>query len=144
MAAHKFIETEYTPVIRPIFFGNSCLIMLGNSTFPIAIAIPSKAVPRNSVPTAGTERKRIPAVKTSKLTSNVASIPILRAILGANGERSAKANNGKVVSMPANAFDMPVSSRMTPINGPTDVSGARKLDATSIIPKISSHSPARE
>src|SRR5699024_2476139 len=56
------------------------------------------------------------------------------AIFGANGDTSANASNGKVVKLPAKAFDIPKSSRINVMSEPTAVSGARKLVLTKMTP----------
>src|SRR5699024_4247453 len=61
-------------------------------------------------------------------------MPIRFEIFGANGLKMAKANNGKVVIVPARAWLICKSSRINEINDPTDVDGARKFAAINIIP----------
>src|SRR5699024_3412706 len=55
-------------------------------------------------------------------------------MLGTIGEIKANASNGKLVNKPALQFANPTSSRIIPINGPTDVMPGRKLNAAIIIP----------
>ncbi|MNW65240.1 hypothetical protein D3C74_436010 [compost metagenome] len=66
----------------------------------------------------------------------VLSTPKRRAKIGANGERSAKASIGKVVSRPAPAFDSPRESRIEPSNGPTEVSGDRMVSEIRTMPMM--------
>lgn len=105
------------------------------STFPIAIAIPIKAVPKNKKLMPNSDRKTIPAAKTIKEMKMVLSIPNFSDSFGANGDTIAKANKGNVVISPAVVFVKPRSSRINDISDPTDVSGARKLAPTNKIPR---------
>jgi hypothetical protein len=61
----------------------------------------------------------------------------LRASTGAKGENKANANNGRVVIIPANVFEMCKLSRIRLTKGPTDVNGALKLAEIKMIPIIS-------
>ncbi len=82
--------------------------------------------------------------KYNEADEQVYSIPIRRAILGASGERKAKASSGKVVSMPVNVLDKPVLERIIPTKGPKPVMAARRFAAISIIPMISIIFPVRD
>ena len=61
--------------------------------------------------------------------SNVNSSPNLRATTGANGDTTANASNGIVVKKPASTLEIPSPSRIKEMDGPTAVSGKRKVDA---------------
>lgn len=89
------------PVINPICTGKLFLISPGSNTLQMAIASPTKTVPMNNKLAPGRKRVPIPIVRTSKARKMVISVPSFFTIFGANGESSAKANNGTVVRLPA-------------------------------------------
>ncbi len=101
-----------------------------------AIPDPSTAVPSSRAGTFPAERTSSPATSTTSAAWSARSIPIRRAIRAAHGETPANASSGRVVTSPAAAEDMPVSARMSPTSGPTDVSGGRRLAAISMHPAI--------
>ena len=102
------------------------------------MATPMRKVPVSRKSTEPRERKRIPAVTRISEPNNVISKPNRRASLGANGEITAKASKGIVVRKPANRFEIPKSSRIGPIIGPTDVKGERSVKPMKSIPMTKS------
>lgn len=86
---------------------------------------PINIVPTNKVLVQDNERQTEPINNTINAVKITRSMPYRRASLGANGDISANANKGTVVSIPATAFVSPVDSRISPMSGPTDVIGAR-------------------
>jgi hypothetical protein len=84
IAPHILIADVYIPVRSPTRLGNSCLIMLGRSTLPIAMASPITLVPINSISNEGKERNKIPPVSKIRLRRSVFSNPKRCDILGAN------------------------------------------------------------
>jgi len=116
--------------------GKSNLTKLGKSTLHTEIARPIIAVPKNNPILPVTERIVIPIVKKIIDENMVSLVPYLLAKFGANGENKANANNGNVVIIPANVFEIPRSSLIYDNNGPTEVIGARRLAAISTTPKI--------
>lgn len=101
------------------------------------MARPITSVPRNKLMTEGAERNIIPAVSTAKLAIKVNSKPIRRAILGASGDRIAKAIRGKELSIPVVVLDKLTWERIASNNGPNPVMEARRLAARSKIPSTS-------
>ena len=118
----------------PTLKGKFIFINPGIKTLPIAIAKPINIVPTNKKLVPNKDLIIIPLSKSNKEIKIVRSIPIRLAIFGANGERQAKANKGKVVIVPASVLLIPRSSRINEINQPTEVSGARKFAPTKMIP----------
>ena len=123
--------------MRPICSGKLSFIRPGNKHFQMQWQVllgkcqcKLGVVPRERV---------IPAVNKMSDTNNVSSIPKRRAILGVNGEISAKASRGMVVRNPANTFEMARLSLMEEINGLTDVKGDRSVDAMKMIPIRRNH-----
>ncbi len=106
----------------------------GISTFPNAIATPISIVPNTSRLVVPNERNTIPNAKRIVDKNNVSSSPNLRATTGAKGDIIAKARRGIVVRNPANTFDIPKSSRIKEIIGPTTVNGIRNVEAIQITP----------
>lgn len=100
------------------------------------MARPITVVPINSIYNDDIERNKISPVSRIRLTRRVFSKPKRCDILGANSDRAANANKGRVVTSPICAFDTPVSLTIVPINGLTDVLEDRKLEAIKTIPKI--------
>ncbi|QNU03510.1 hypothetical protein GM240_05860 [Peribacillus butanolivorans] len=98
------------------------------------MAIPIKAIPVIKAVTDEIDRRNNPTMSSSNEYSKVHSIPIRFAINGAAGETKVKAISGIVVTIPATALLIPVSSRIRLINGPIDVIGARRLAAMNRIP----------
>lgn len=92
--------------------GKSFLIRLRISTLHIEIANPSIAVPTNNPILPDEERKTIPSVSNTTAQNNTGLVPNLHASTGAKGENKANANNGRVVIMPANVFEMCKLSRI--------------------------------
>lgn len=137
--AKRFINTAYRPVIIPTLNGKDIFIYAGINTFPIAIESPISPVPINKDATPKEERRKIPAINTINAQNIVHSMPILFAIFGANGDRSAKASNGSVVIIPANVLLIAKSSLINGIKEPTEVNGARKLEPINKIPIINIH-----
>src|SRR5699024_12588234 len=113
----------------------------GSHTLPSELATPISAVPMNNVLTPVTERRLLPSAKISIENKIVPSIPDRFANLGEIGEIKAKAIKGSVVIVPITVFDTPKLSRMAGISDPTEVSGARKLEAISKIPAKRSPTP---
>src|SRR6266536_1135067 len=140
-AAEAPIAAVYSPVIAPVRSGKSRFTRLGTSTLPAVIASPSRAVPPSSVTTGPLERSRMPPLSTTRLASSVRSVPKRRASLGTTGESTPKASSGRVVTRPASPLEIPVSPRIAPVSGPTDVIAARRFKASRRIPAASS--PAR-
>src|SRR5699024_8378749 len=138
-AANIFINTAYIPVITPTFEGNFILTNPGNNTLPNAIAIPIKRVPKNKAPVPNKERRIIPTASNTNDKNRVYSILIRLAILGANGDKTAKASNGNVVIVPANAWLISKSVRINGINDPIEVKGALKFAAINMTPITKSH-----
>src|SRR5699024_12625103 len=110
-----------------------------NRTLPYAISITTISVPTDIAPTPKKERKTSPIARITNDKNIVLSILILQAILGANGDKIAKASNGNVVNVPVIAWLNYKSVRINEIKAPTDVKGALKLAANKIIPIIKSH-----
>lgn len=94
-------------------------------------------VPRNSPKSPNNERNIIPKVRKISDQKSTNLVPNFRAKFGAKGENPAKANNGSVVIIPANVFEICKLLRISSINGPTAVKGARKFAAVNVIPIIS-------
>ena len=94
------------PVITPTCLENSCLIRLGISTLPTEMDNPRINVPRNSPTPPNNERNIIPEVRKISDQSSTNLVPNFRAKRGAKGENHAKANNGRVVIIPANVFEI--------------------------------------
>ncbi|MEJ9231310.1 hypothetical protein LAV79_17835 [Peribacillus butanolivorans] len=89
------------------------------------MAIPIKAIPVIKAVTDEIDRRNNnPTMSSSNEYSKVHSIPIRFAINGAAGGTKVKAISGIVVTIPATALLIPVSSRIRLINGPIDVIGA--------------------
>src|SRR5690625_7588750 len=72
-------------------------MITGISTLPKAIVSPINNVPINKKLTPNKERTTIPMSKRRREKNIVRSIPIRREILGAIGDKKAKASNGNVV-----------------------------------------------
>src|SRR5699024_3593859 len=128
-------------VSKPIQKRKVSLIKPGSNTLPKEIATPISAVPINNVLTPVTERRTIPTAKITIENKIVLSIPNRFANFGEIGEIKAKAIKGSVVIVPMTVFDTPKLSRMAGISDPTEVSGARKLEAISKIPAKRSPTP---
>jgi len=64
-------------------------------------------------------------------------MPSLFPILGANRENVAKVNKGRVVRNPAQPLEIPKSSLINGIKGPTDAMEVRRLIEIKMIPVIS-------
>src|SRR5699024_10067678 len=129
-----FIHTAYNPVSKPILKGNVSLINPGSNTLPKEIATPISAVPINNVLTPVTERRPIPTAKIIIENKIVLYIQNRFANYGEIVEIKAKAIKSSVVIVPTTVFHTPTLSRMAGISDPTEVSGARKLEAISKIP----------
>lgn len=99
------------------------------------MASPRRKVPRSKLDVVPNERIMMPAVNKMRDPNNVSSNPKRRAIFGANGEIKAKASKGIVVRNPASTFEIVKLSLMEEIKGPTEVNGARSVDAMKMIPK---------
>jgi len=102
------------------------------------MATPINTVPNRSNSVVPSERRTIPNAKRKVDKNNVSSSPSLRATTGANGDITAKASNGIVVRKPAKTLDIPRSSRIKDIIGPTTVRGIRNVEAIKITPKTKS------
>src|SRR5690625_3211075 len=110
---------------------------LGNNTLQIAIPKPMQNVPKNKKNTIDMERKLMPSMSTVNPSTRLNSFDKRFANLGAIGETNAKTINGKLVNNATFQLENPISSRIVPINGPSEVSAGRKLKA---INKIASTS----
>src|SRR5690625_2840851 len=108
------------------------------------MAKPIKSVPKNKKVIPNNDRVIKPINNTHNDINIVRSIPNLLAIFGAKGDNKAKASNGNVVIAPATVLLIPRSSRIDEISAPTDVSGARKLEPTKIIPINNNHCRSEE
>ncbi|MNW69138.1 hypothetical protein D3C74_480760 [compost metagenome] len=64
----------------------------------------------NNSPVPDPDRIRIPIASITIAINNTLAKPKRRASFGANGDKMAKANNGRVVIAPAKVFDKPRSS----------------------------------
>ncbi len=117
-----------------ILAGNFSFITPGKSTLQIAIPKPTKNVPKKIKNTIEMDRKQMPKISMNNPRTNVISFDNLLANFGAIGDIIAKAINGKLVRKAILQFEKPISSRIIPINGPTDVIAGRKLNATKITP----------
>src|SRR6266498_420852 len=134
----------YSPVIHPVRSGKSRFTRPGSSTLPAALANPSRVVPPNSAATGPLERSRMPATSTTMLASSVRSMPKRRPSRGANDDSAPNASSGRVVIRPASPWEMPVSPRISPTSGPTEVIAARRLPASNRIAAASSPARARD
>src|SRR5699024_11971714 len=128
-------------VSKTILKGYVSSIDPGSNTLPKEIATPIGAVPINHVLTPVTEGRPIATGKITIENEIVLSIPNRFADFGEIGEIKAKAIKGSVVIVPITVFDIPKLSRMAGISDPTEVSGARKLEAISKIPAKRSPTP---
>lgn len=108
------------------------------STLHMDIPRPSMTVPISSKPIPDKERNVIPIINSNNDPKRTIGVLKRRANLGAIGDRRANDSNGSVVINPANVLEMAKSSRIVPISGPTEVSGARIFIAIKIIPATSS------
>src|SRR5690554_1423432 len=91
--------------------------------------IPITAVPINNPVDESINLELTPAAISIKAINNDISTPTRLAKLVANGEPMAKANNGKVVSMPAWVGESANWSIMDSRTGPSAEIGARRLVA---------------
>lgn len=123
---------------KPTWYGNFNFNNPGISTFPNDIAMPMSTVPNTSNPVVPRERRTIPKANKIVDKNSVSSSPSLRATTGANGEMVAKASNGIVVRKPASTLEIPRSSRINDIIGPTTVSGILNVEAIKITPNTKS------
>ena len=103
-------------------------------TLPNEIATPIIIVPNTSNPVVPSERSTIPSANKMVDRKRVSSSPSFLATIGAIGDTSANASNGIVVRKPASTLDIPRSSRMKEIIGPTTVNGIRNVEARKITP----------
>src|SRR5699024_6823067 len=136
-AAKTPMAVEYTLVIKPTFAGNFSLITPGKSTLQIAIPSQTNNVSINKRTITEMERTEIPINSRIRPNNNIRSFEYRLPSFGAAGDMSAKAISGKLVSNPALQFDSPISFRIIPISGPTDVIAGRRLNATMTIPATS-------
>src|SRR5690625_246768 len=121
-------------VIKPTLRGKFSLITLGNNTLQIAMPKPIHNVPRKIKKTIVIERRLIPTINVSNPTINAISFDDRLANLGAIGDMIAKAIKGKLVKKATLQLEKPISSRIVPINGPSEVIDGRKLNAIKITP----------
>lgn len=94
------------------------------------MATPINEAPKNNQTTLPKGRINNPILKMIKEAKIVRSIENTFDIFGIIPESSAKHNNGRVVTIPACILFKERASLISPITGPTLVSGARKLEAT--------------
>src|SRR5699024_779166 len=97
---------------------------------------PTKAVPINNNAIIETERMDIPIKITISPIIIVSSFVNFLDSVGTKGDTIANANSGKLVNKPTDQFEMPISSRIIPINGPTEVIPGRKFIDAKTIPTI--------
>src|SRR5690554_2098584 len=133
-AAPSDMIPEYKLVTNPALCGKFLLINAGINTFPKAIAIPNKIVPRYSSKIPPTERMSIPAVSRIKAPKIVLPIPKRLVNKGVIVETTPNAIKGKVVSRPNKVSESPTSSRIMSINGPILESAGLKFIDTNNIP----------
>src|SRR5690554_1661681 len=126
------------PIITPILLGNFVFIKAGISTFPKVIAVPTKAAPTNSVVIDPNERTPSPIPNKIKESNKTSSIPNRCEKRGIKLDSSPKATKGIVVNIPAAVLDKDKLRLISPITGPTEVSGARRLAAKKITPRMAS------
>jgi len=126
-------------ISKPTWYGNFNFSNPGMSTFPKDIATPISIVPNISNPVVPSERRTIPKANRIVDKNKVSSSPSLRATIGAKGDMMAKASNGIVVRKPANTLEIPRSSRIKDMIGPTTVNGIRNVEAIKITPKTKSN-----
>src|SRR5690554_887545 len=133
-AAPRDIIPEYRLVTIPALCGKFLLINAGISTFPKAIAIPNKTVPRYNGKTPSKERTRIPTVSKVIAPKRVLPIPNRLVNKGVIVDTTPKAIRGSVVNNPSNVSESPRSRRIISIKGPILESAGRKFIATNKIP----------
>jgi hypothetical protein len=125
---------EYKLVIKPEFDSKFRLVRLGSSTFPKAIAIPEKSVPRKRAGIQSIARMAMPRVNKSIAPSKVPPIPNRLVNSGVREEIRPKAIRGSVVNRPSSPFERPVARRISSTSGPTPASAGRRLTAMNRIP----------
>src|SRR5699024_9931537 len=105
----------------------------GKRTLQKAMPKPSNKVPPKIKKGMETERMDTPPINNISPKNKARSFVNRLPIFGANGDANAKDTNGKLVSSPTLQLDKPTSSRIVPINGPTEVMEGRKLNPTKMI-----------
>src|SRR5699024_1902194 len=129
VVASNTIPVVYILVITATLSGNFSLITLGSKTLQTAIPIPISKLPINKKATKDSERSPIPDNNNTKPIFRAHRFVTFLPKRGANGDMIAKAINGKLVRNATLQFEKPTSSRIVPINGPTEVIAGRKLNA---------------
>ncbi|MNC44266.1 hypothetical protein D3C75_931660 [compost metagenome] len=104
-----------------------------------AMAAPIRIVPSHNMPGCGRERSAMPKTSNNSAIPSVRSIPRRLARPGVTGDSTANRINGNELSSPAAVADSNNCCWICSSNGPTLVSAARRLAATSIMPVTSNN-----
>lgn len=131
------MPVESRAVISPIFSGILALKKGIISTLAVTIPIPVKAVPRYRTAIPPWTRRTTPMASSSIPKKIALLCPNFLPKNGANKEKMAKVIRLSVVKNPASPLDIPRSSRIKGINGPTDAMEVRRLIEIKITPRIS-------
>src|SRR5699024_7335894 len=94
---------------------------------------PTNNVPINKKAIIDMERTAIPPRSNTNPITRAYSFVTRLPILATSGDMIANAIKGKLVNKPTLQLDRPISSRIIPSNGPTEVISGRKLIGTSMI-----------
>ncbi|MNV44006.1 hypothetical protein D3C71_1357500 [compost metagenome] len=117
--------------------GKSRFTSVGNTTLANAMAAPIKILPNHNMPVCGIERSTIPITSSSNAMPSVRSMPMRFARPGVTGDSTANRISGSELSRPAEVAESINCCWICSSSGPTLVSAARKLAATSIMPATS-------
>jgi len=134
VAATRADSAENSPVSLLTSAGKSRLSRAGSSTFMVAIAMPSSAVPAQSQGRPGTDRITSPVASTPSADASVRSMPSRAAIGATSGENTAKHSSGRAIRAEASTALNPRSCCTSPSRGPTTVIPARRLAAMNMMP----------
>lgn len=136
MAANRDIPVDNIAVINPNFSGIFALKKGIISTLAITIPIPVNAVPIKSNSTPPKTRITTPNRRISNPRKIALPCPKCLPIRGAKSENKAKVIRDSVVKKPANPLEIPKSSLINGIKGPTEAIEVRRLIEIKTIPKI--------
>src|SRR5699024_2017459 len=135
VVASNTIPVVYILVITATISVNFSLIYLGSTMLQTSIHITNSKVPKKKKATKYSERSPIPVINNTNPIVRAHGFVTFLPKRGANGDMIAKAINGKLVRNATLQFEKPTSSRIVPINRPTEVIAGRKLNAIISTPR---------